>query len=437
MEYYLLAYLAVLLAYPPANSGNLRRYLVPLIPFLIFYFAYDVRWAVTALRLRRPVLAGSAPAVGVTIAVLALFGAANLFETARASVLRVRPEMFDFRQYTDFDSGWSVARWAGANTPAGSLISTQDPYGFYSWSERQVTWHPYVPPGAGGDAVARGLVAEAWTTWRSTARRTRRSRRSSSTTPTPSSGSTLGAPARCTRSGARAAPRRGAMSAEPSTWLVVPAYNEEPVLAGALAGLEPLPYRVVVVDAAPPTPPPRWRRGRAWRSCATRATSARGPRSRPASASPCASPARASRDLRRRRPARPEDVRALLEPLEEGVCDVALGSRFLVPGSAVRIPGARRPLLRVATVVTRLSTGLRLSDTPTGCGRSPGAPRRSSTHPERDGARVGDPRADRGARPALPRGAGDGDVQPVPLTKGQSMLNSVDIFWESIRGRSG
>jgi hypothetical protein len=160
VEYYFLAYLAVLLAYPPANSGNLRRYLIPLIPFLVFYFALGVRWAVTALRLRRPVVAGGAPGVAVTIAVLALFGAANLFETARASVLRVRPEMFDFRQYTDFDSTWTVARWAGSNTPANSLVSTQDPYGFYFWSQRQVTWHPSVPPGAGGDAVARDLVAD-------------------------------------------------------------------------------------------------------------------------------------------------------------------------------------------------------------------------------------------------------------------------------------
>ena len=160
VEYYVLVYLAVLMTYPPANPGNLRRYLVPLIPFLIFYFALGLRWAVTALRLRRPVLAASAPAVVITTAALALFSAANLFETARASVLGVRSEMFDFRQYTDYDSDWSVARWAGANTPRSSVVATQDPYNFYYWSRRKVTWHPSVPAGAAGKAVAEDLRAD-------------------------------------------------------------------------------------------------------------------------------------------------------------------------------------------------------------------------------------------------------------------------------------
>ena len=159
VEYYLLAYWRCC---SPIRRRTREPAALPraahALPDLLL--AYGVRWAVTALRLRRPVLAGSDPAVGVTIAVLALFGAANLFETARASVLRVRPEMFDFRPYTDSTAAGAWRAGREADTPSGSLISTQDPYGFYFWSQRQVTWHPYVPPGAGGDAVARGLVAE-------------------------------------------------------------------------------------------------------------------------------------------------------------------------------------------------------------------------------------------------------------------------------------
>ena len=135
---------------------------------------------------------------------------------------------------------------------------------------------------------------------------------------------------------------------------------------------------------------------------------------------------------------RPEDVRALLEPLEEGTCDVALGSRFLVPGSAVRIPMARRLLLRVATVVTRVSTGLRLTDTHNGL-RAFTARAAAQLDITQNGMAHASEILSQIAAHEL-------RYREVPvtvtyskysLTKGQSMLNSVDIFWESIRGRSG
>jgi glycosyltransferase involved in cell wall biosynthesis len=55
-----------------------------------------------------------------------------------------------------------------------------------------------------------------------------------------------------------------------------------------------------------------------------------------------------------------EDVPAMLESLVRSGADVALGSRFL--GNAVGISSARRWLLRAATLFTRATTGLTLSD---------------------------------------------------------------------------
>ncbi len=57
---------------------------------------------------------------------------------------------------------------------------------------------------------------------------------------------------------------------------------------------------------------------------------------------------------------RAEDIPRLLEPLVKGECDVTLGSRFL--GDSNTVPWVRRHLLRAAVVVTRLTSGIRLSD---------------------------------------------------------------------------
>lgn len=58
------------------------------------------------------------------------------------------------------------------------------------------------------------------------------------------------------------------------------------------------------------------------------------------------------------------DVPSLLQPLRNGEADVALGSRFL--GSTVGIPPQRRALLRAAILFTRFLSGVRLTDTHNG-----------------------------------------------------------------------
>jgi hypothetical protein len=170
VEYYMALYAGLLLAYPPSNPGNLRRYLVPLIPFIVLYFVLGVRYAVEGLRravrreegTRRRSAAGrllDVPATGVAVAVVAALTAVNLVATARASVLQVRPEMFDYRRFGEFDSHWAMARWARSHTPPGSVVATPQPYAFYFWSRRQVTWPPALPAGSGDGAAVRGIVA--------------------------------------------------------------------------------------------------------------------------------------------------------------------------------------------------------------------------------------------------------------------------------------
>ncbi len=57
---------------------------------------------------------------------------------------------------------------------------------------------------------------------------------------------------------------------------------------------------------------------------------------------------------------RAEDIPALVAPILAGEAEIVLGSRFL--GSAEAMPRARRLVLRMAVLFTRLTSGLRVSD---------------------------------------------------------------------------
>jgi glycosyltransferase involved in cell wall biosynthesis len=59
---------------------------------------------------------------------------------------------------------------------------------------------------------------------------------------------------------------------------------------------------------------------------------------------------------------RPGDVDALVSALADGSRDVALGTRFARKADAAAVPGGRRLLLRAATVFTRFSAGLAVTD---------------------------------------------------------------------------
>jgi glycosyltransferase involved in cell wall biosynthesis len=61
---------------------------------------------------------------------------------------------------------------------------------------------------------------------------------------------------------------------------------------------------------------------------------------------------------------RASDIEVLLSALKRENAEFALGNRFL--GQSSRMPISRRVLLRLATLFTRLTTGLRLTDTHNG-----------------------------------------------------------------------
>lgn len=62
----------------------------------------------------------------------------------------------------------------------------------------------------------------------------------------------------------------------------------------------------------------------------------------------------------------PESIPVLLAPLERGECDVVLGSRFLLGGSAVNISNLKQKFLQLATQFSRVLTRLDITDTHNG-----------------------------------------------------------------------
>jgi glycosyltransferase involved in cell wall biosynthesis len=61
-----------------------------------------------------------------------------------------------------------------------------------------------------------------------------------------------------------------------------------------------------------------------------------------------------------------EDISRLVTTLQESGCDVVLGSRFLDGARVESITWQRRALLKLATWFTRVTTGLKLTDTHNG-----------------------------------------------------------------------
>jgi len=129
-----------------------------------------------------------------------------------------------------------------------------------------------------------------------------------------------------------------------------------------------------------------------------------------------------------------DDIPRLVAPLRAGTHDVVLGSRFLDGGQAAGIGRSRRLLLRLATAFTRLTTGLRLTDTHNGL--------RALTVEAAGAIRITQDRMAH-ASEILAQIAALGlrycevpiriEYTPYSTSRGQSALNSVNILWDILR----
>lgn len=149
--------------------------------------------------------------------------------------------------------------------------------------------------------------------------------------------------------------------------VVIPAYNEGAAIGDVLAGFAALPYHVVVVDdgSADDTE----RRARQYPVAVLRHECNLGQGAALQTGISYALRLPGVRyvvtfDSDGQHSA--ADIERLLEPLRAGTHDVVLGSRFLGRGDAVDISRAKRAVLRLAVWFTRMTSGLRLTDTHNG-----------------------------------------------------------------------
>ena len=152
-----------------------------------------------------------------------------------------------------------------------------------------------------------------------------------------------------------------AKTKDPSdSWVVIAAYNESRALGRVLADLAPLPYRIVVVDD-----------GSADETAEAAARAGADVLRHPINLGQGAA-LQTGIDYALLRGAshvvtfdadgqhRADDIAALLAALSAHDADFALGSRFR--GTTVELPTLRRLMLRAATLFTRVTTGLDVTD---------------------------------------------------------------------------
>jgi glycosyltransferase involved in cell wall biosynthesis len=128
-----------------------------------------------------------------------------------------------------------------------------------------------------------------------------------------------------------------------------------------------------------------------------------------------------------------DEIPLLCQALDEKGVDLVLGSRFLLPEKSTAIPPGRRLLLRLATIFTRATTGLRVSDTHNGF-RVLSRRAASAIRIRQDGmAHASEILSQIGSRrlsyAEVPVSIAYTDYS---LAKGQSGANSLNILWDLI-----
>lgn len=153
------------------------------------------------------------------------------------------------------------------------------------------------------------------------------------------------------------------MDSEP-LYIVVPAYREAGVIAGTVAGLLSVCSNVVVIDDGSPD-------ATADCACAAGATVIRHPVNLGQGAAlqtgivyALDRGARFIATFDADGQHRPQDIATMLQRLKVDGLDIVLGSRFL--GQAEHLPPLRRVVLKAAVLFTRLTTGLKVTDTHNG-----------------------------------------------------------------------
>jgi glycosyltransferase involved in cell wall biosynthesis len=132
----------------------------------------------------------------------------------------------------------------------------------------------------------------------------------------------------------------------------------------------------------------------------------------------------------------PNELEAVAAPVISGDADVVLGSRFLNPEAAKRVPPIRRQVLKLAAMLTRLTGGLDLTDAHNGfrCfSRKAASALEIKQNRMAHASEIVSWLTTSGFR--VKEGPVTITYTEYSLSKGQSLFNSFNILWESLMGR--
>jgi glycosyltransferase involved in cell wall biosynthesis len=149
-----------------------------------------------------------------------------------------------------------------------------------------------------------------------------------------------------------------------NVWVVIAAYNEGPVIAGVIAGLRQMPYRVVVVDDGSADATADLAQSAGAVVVKHPINLGQGAALQTGLEFALANGAEFIVTFDADGQHRTADIPVLLEALRKNRADFALGSRFL--GTELHVPPLRRLVLRAAIWFTRVTTGLQVSDSHNG-----------------------------------------------------------------------
>jgi glycosyltransferase involved in cell wall biosynthesis len=219
-------------------------------------------------------------------------------------------------------------------------------------------------------------------------------------------------------------------------WLVIPAYNEDQVISDVLDGLAPLGYSLVVIDDGSKDSTYEKACGHSAHVCRHAINLGQGASIQTGISYALKHGASYIITFDADGQHSTNDIPAFISVLESGKFEIALGSRFVAGGKAENIPPAKRALLYLATLFTRVTSGLNISDTHNGF--------RGFTRNAAMQLRITQNRMAHGsqilseiARTGLPYTEVPVHIHytEYSMAKGQKMSNSFNILWESLTGK--
>lgn len=224
-------------------------------------------------------------------------------------------------------------------------------------------------------------------------------------------------------------PANTAETVDAGTWVVIPAYNEGPVLADVLARVLRVCPNVVVVDDGSSDHTLRIAAGLPVHLLRHLVNLGQGAALQTGISYALGRGARCVVTFDADGQMDEAEIARLCRPVVQGQVDVALGTRF--GAQPARIPPLRRLVLRLAVLFTRLTTGLSVSDTHNGfralsraAGQRIRLRQNRMAHASEFLHAVARHRLRYAEVPVSIR------YTDYSLAKGQSLLNSFNILWE-------